>query len=209
MDALIVIDVQNDFCPDGKLAVPAGNEIIAPINFLASKFEHIVLTQDWHPASHLSFASNHANKSPYESVELKYGNQVLWPDHCIQDSLGAEFHPGLDTEKAGLIIRKGYRKEIDSYSAFTENDQETVTGLHGYLSSINVQRLFLTGLATDFCVKWSALDAIKYGFETYVISDAIRGINIENSVELAISEMKDAGVQFISSLDIDLKRQHA
>lgn len=208
MDALIVIDVQNDFCPGGKLAVPSGDEIIAPINFLASKFEHIVLTQDWHPTSHLSFASNHANKSPYESVELEYGNQVLWPDHCIQDSLGAEFHPDLDTERAGLIIRKGYRKEIDSYSAFTENDQETVTGLHGYLLSINVQRLFLTGLATDFCVKWSALDAIKYGFETYVIPDAIRGINIENSVELAISEMKDTGVQFIRSLDIDSKREH-
>lgn len=209
MDALIVIDVQNDFCPGGKLAVPGGDEIISVINSLTPKFEQIVLTQDWHPASHLSFASNHSNKSPYESVELEYGNQVLWPDHCIQNSSGAEFHPNLNTQKAGLVIRKGFRKEIDSYSAFIENDQQTVTGLHGYLRSIKIQRLFLTGLATDFCVKWSALDAIKYGFETYLITDAIRGINIENSVELAFTEMKDAGVQLISSSDIDLNRIYA
>lgn len=209
MDALIVIDVQNDFCPGGKLAVPGGNEIISVINSLTPKFEQVIFTQDWHPASHLSFASNHANKSPYESVELEYGNQVLWPDHCIQGSSGAEFHPDLHTWKATLVIRKGFRKKIDSYSAFTENDQQTFTGLHGYLNSIGVRRLFLTGLATDFCVKWSALDAIKYGFETYVITDAIKGINIENSVELAFTEMKDAGVKLINSSDIDLNRTYA
>ena len=200
--ALLIIDVQNDFCPAGKLAVPEGDQIIKPINALLSLFEYVVQTQDWHPSDHLSFASNHVGKKAYETIDMSYGEQVLWPDHCVQNSKGAEFHPDLDTTKSTLIVRKGFRRNIDSYSAFTENDRKTTTGLHGFLRSVGISRLFLTGLATDFCVKWSALDAINYGFETYLITDAVRGINLNNSVEFAMQEMKDAGVKFITSAEL-------
>lgn len=204
MDALIVVDVQNDFCPGGKLAVPNGDQVIGPINSLIPLFRNIVLTQDWHPSNHLSFASNHSDKAEYDTIELGYGEQILWPDHCIQGTLGAEFHPDLITNEASLILRKGFRKEIDSYSTFTENDQKTTTGLHGFLNSLAVNRLFLTGLATDFCVKWSALDAVKNDFQIYVVLDAVKGIDIENSIEIALKEMKEAGVQFINSENIEL-----
>ncbi len=200
--ALLIIDVQNDFCPGGKLAVPEGDQIIKPINALLSLFEYVVQTQDWHPSDHLSFASNHVGKQAYETIDMNYGEQVLWPDHCVQNSKGAEFHPDLDTTKSTLIVRKGFRRNIDSYSAFTENDRKTSTGLHGFLRSVGISRLFLTGLATDFCVKWSALDAINHEFETYLITDAVRGINLNNSVEFAMQEMKNAGVKFITSAEL-------
>lgn len=202
MEALLIIDVQNDFCPGGKLAVPDGDQVIEPINSLLPHFEYVIQTQDWHPADHLSFASNHEGKDPFETIEVAYGTQVLWPDHCIQDSDGADFHPDLITTKSTMIVRKGFRKSIDSYSAFTENDQTTTTGLHGFLHSLGVSKVFLGGLATDFCVKWSALDAVKHGFETYLITDAIKGIDLNNSVEQALNEMKEAGVIFVSSEEV-------
>lgn len=202
MEALIIIDVQNDFCPGGKLAVPEGDLVIEPINRLLPLFECVIQTQDWHPADHLSFASNHPGKEPFEIIDMEYGEQVLWPDHCIQGTEGAEFHPDLETVKSSMIVRKGFRKNIDSYSAFTENDQKTTTGLHGFLNSLEITKVFLTGLATDFCVKWSALDAVKHGFDTYLITDAVRGIDLNNSVETAINEMKEAGVIFVSSDEI-------
>lgn len=199
MYALIVVDVQNDFCPGGKLEVPNGDEIIAPINRLTPYFEYIVQTQDWHPTNHSSFASNHINRKPFETIDVDYGKQVLWPDHCVQGSRGAEFHPMLETGNTNLFIRKGFRSEIDSYSAFYENDQATSTGLKGYLDSLKISTVFITGLATDFCVKWTALDAIKSGYNTYLICDAVKGIDIDNSVQKAMKEMYDSGVEFILS----------
>jgi len=199
MHALLVIDVQNDFCPGGKLEVPGGDQIIDTINQLTPFFNCVVQTQDWHPLDHSSFASNHKGKKPYESISVDYGEQVLWPNHCVQESRGAEFHSDLETNYTNMIIRKGFRPEIDSYSAFFENDKTTNTGLKGYLDSLNIRTVFITGLATDFCVKWSALDAVKCGFKTYVVEDAVKGININESVDKAMKEMYDAGVEFINS----------
>ncbi|WP_421774392.1 bifunctional nicotinamidase/pyrazinamidase [Gracilimonas sp.] len=194
MRALVIVDIQNDFCPGGALAVPGGDEVIEPTNKLATAFDCIVQTQDWHPQDHLSFASNHAGKEPYETIEMNYGEQVLWPDHCVQGTKGAEFHPDLDTFASQLIVRKGFRKHIDSYSAFFENDNETVTGLHGYLQERGVDELFVVGLATDFCVKWTVLDGLKLGYNVHLVEDAVRGIDIEGSVDAAMQEMKNAGV---------------
>ena len=199
MEALLIIDVQNDFCPGGKLAVTGGDEIIPVINSILPFFNHIIQTQDWHPHDHYSFASNHNEKSEYETISLEYGQQVLWPDHCVQGSEGAEFHPELETTDTLLIVRKGFRKEIDSYSAFFENDQKTKTGLDGFLRSLGIEKLFMCGLATDFCVKWSALDARKLGYKVYLIEDAIKAIDLNGSEKEAVKEMKNAGVHFIST----------
>ena len=202
MRALIIVDIQNDFCPGGALAVPDGHEIIEPTNKILSEFDCIVQTQDWHPQDHLSFASNHEDKEPYETMVMEYGEQVLWPDHCVQESKGAEFHPGLKTNASQVIVRKGFRKHIDSYSAFFENDNETVTGLHGYLQERGVDELYVTGLATDFCVKWTVLDGLKLGYKVHLVEDAVRGIDIDGSVDKAMKEMKDAGVHLTQSQNI-------
>ncbi len=180
-DVLIVVDVQNDFCPGGRLAVPGGDEVVMPINALAAHFAHVVLTQDWHPAGHHSFASSHPGRAPFETITAAYGPQVLWPDHCVQGSAGAAFHPALDVPHAALVLRKGFRREIDSYSAFYENDRTTPTGLAGYLRERGLARIFLAGLAFDFCVRYSAEDARRLGFEAIVIEDACRGIDLDGS----------------------------
>lgn len=202
MKALVIVDVQNDFCPGGALAVPGGDKVIEPINKLTKSFDCVVQTQDWHPRDHLSFASNHDGKNPFDTTEMDYGEQVLWPDHCIQGTKGAQFHPDLKTQPSQLIVRKGFRRHIDSYSAFFENDQDTVTGLHGYLQERNVDELVITGLATDFCVKWTVLDALKLGYQVTLVEDAVRGIDIEGSVETAMGEMKEAGVQINNSKNL-------
>ncbi|EAU46422.1 bifunctional nicotinamidase/pyrazinamidase [Salipiger bermudensis] len=194
MHALVVIDVQNDFCPGGALAVTGGDEIVAPINAMMAEFDAVILTQDWHPAGHSSFASQHPGKAPLEMTEMPYGPQVLWPDHCVQGSLGAAFHPRLDTDRAELIIRKGFRPGIDSYSAFFENDHETPTGLEGYLRTRGIDRLTLVGLATDFCVNFSAVDAATLGFEVTVREAACRGIDLGGSLAVARAGMQEAGV---------------
>ncbi|MFH1143594.1 MAG: bifunctional nicotinamidase/pyrazinamidase [Candidatus Eisenbacteria bacterium] len=198
-DALIVTDVQNDFCSGGALAVGGGESIIAPINALSPRFTQVILTQDWHPADHASFASAHSGKRPYEAIELRYGRQTLWPDHCVQGSRGAEFHPALRTGPARLIVRKGIHREIDSYSTFFENDRRTPTGLGGALGELGIRRVFLTGLATDFCVLYSALDARRLGFETIVIEEACRAIDLEGSLERALGEMRAAGIVIASA----------
>jgi nicotinamidase/pyrazinamidase len=180
-DALLVIDVQNDFCPGGALAVTDGDAIIPTINALAQKFDHVILTQDWHPTQHISFATTHT-KRPYETIEAPYGPQTLWPDHSLQHTEGAAFHPALHIPHAELILRKGFRRHIDSYSAFLENDHTTPTGLAGYLRERNLTRLFLCGLAYDFCVRYSAIDGKQQGFETIVIEDASRPVNLPHSV---------------------------
>ncbi len=182
--------------------MPGGEETVTLTNRLGRSFANVVLTQDWHPKGHLSFASSHQGKSPLETIDMAYGPQVLWPEHCIQDTPGAAFHDDLEVAHAGLIIRKGFRPTIDSYSAFCENDQQTVTGLSGYLRQRELTRVFLTGLATDFCVQYSALDARKEGFETVVIEDACRAIDIEGSLDAAMKAMKGAGVEIIQSKDI-------
>ena len=192
--ALIVVDVQNDFCPGGALAVPGGDEVVPVINAMMTEFETIVLTQDWHPDGHSSFASQHDGKAPMETTEMSYGTQVLWPDHCVQGSEGAEFHADLRTEPAQLIIRKGFRGEIDSYSAFFENDQKTPTGLLGYLQTRGITSLVMTGLATDFCVNYSAQDAAKLGFDVTVELKACRGIDLGGSMNAALEEMKALGI---------------
>ncbi len=194
-EALIIIDVQNDFCPGGALAVPGGDEIIPGINALAEDFSAVVLTQDWHPANHRSFASQHADHAPFETVEMPYGPQVLWPDHCVQGSEGAGFHPGLNTDRADLIIRKGFRREVDSYSAFFENDHQTPTGLEGYLKTRGIDTLVLVGLATDFCVNYSAVDAARLGFAVTVREDLCRAIDLEGSLAAAREAMAQAGVR--------------
>ena len=182
-DVLLVVDVQNDFCPGGNLAVPGGHEVVPVINALARRFAHVVLTQDWHPAGHKSFASSHAGRKPYDSIEVAYGPQILWPDHCIQGTAGAEFHGHLDVPHAALIIRKGFRPHIDSYSALYENDRKTPTGLSGYLRERGLRRLFIVGLALDFCVRYSAEDAKREGFDVVVIEDACRGIDVAGSIK--------------------------
>ena len=193
--ALIVIDLQNDFCPNGQLAVPNGDEIVQPINQLLQYFVHIVYTQDWHPKDHSSFASNHQNCTPYQTITMDYGPQILWPDHCVQGTFGAEFHPLLDLTKANLIIRKGSNRKIDSYSAFMENDQKTPTGLHGYLSERRIANLVIVGLATDFCVQYSGLDAKTKGYDVTVLLDCCRGIDLDGSLEQTKNSMKSKGVQ--------------
>ncbi|MCT8266395.1 bifunctional nicotinamidase/pyrazinamidase [Afifella sp. JA880] len=198
-DLLLVIDVQNDFCPGGALAVPDGDAVVPVINALMPRFQHVVLTQDWHPAGHQSFASAHPGSDPFQTFAAEYGEQVLWPEHCVQGSAGAAFHPKLDTVPAELILRKGFRPGIDSYSAFYENDRTTETGLAGYLRERGFARLFLTGLATDFCVAWSALDARREGFTAVLVEDACRAINLDGSLDKARAEMAAAGVSFVTS----------
>jgi len=201
-DALLAIDVQNDFCPGGALAVPRGDEVVPVINRLASRFPHFVLTQDWHPRGHVSFASSHPGRKPFEHVRLAYGDQVLWPDHCVPGTTGAELHRSLDTLGADLLVRKGNDPAIDSYSAFYENDRRTSTGLAGYLRERGRRRLFLAGLATDFCVQYSALDARREGFEVLVVEDGVRAIDLEGSLEAAWKAMTAAGVHRIRETDI-------
>jgi nicotinamidase/pyrazinamidase len=192
--ALIVIDVQNDFCPGGALAVTGGDEIVPGINALMEGFDAVVLTQDWHPSGHSSFASSHEGKAPFDMVEMPYGPQVLWPDHCVQGSTGALFHEGLATDRAQMIVRKGYNPAIDSYSAFFENDHETPTGLHGYLQTRGIERLTMVGLATDFCVNFSAVDAAKLGYDVTVRQDLCRAIDLDGSLNAALEGMTAAGV---------------
>jgi nicotinamidase/pyrazinamidase len=192
--ALVVVDVQNDFCPGGALAVEHGDEVVPLINHLIESSEHVVLTQDWHPADHSSFASQHENRRPFETIDLAYGPQTLWPDHCVQGSRGAEFHPDLQWTKAELILRKGFRRPIDSYSAFFENDHTTPTGLGGYLRERGISHVILTGLATDFCVGFSALDARKLGFTVSVVEAACRAIDFEGSLARMKEEWSKAGV---------------
>ena len=202
MEALLIVDVQNDFCPGGALEVPNGDAIVPVINQLSNHFDIVLQTQDWHPQGHSSFASSHEHKEPFETVNMPYGEQVLWPDHCVQGSEGAAFHPDLNTTKTQLIIRKGFRKDIDSYSAFYENDNSTSTGLSGYLRERNIDHLYACGLATDFCVKWSVLDGLNEGFSVTVIRDAVKGIDMDGSVDEAWDQMSIAGAQSTPSPDI-------
>jgi nicotinamidase/pyrazinamidase len=199
-DLLLVIDVQNDFCPGGALAVGDGDAVVGVINQLADRFSHIALTQDWHPPGHSSFASSHPGSAPFQSITMPYGEQTLWPDHCVQGTGGAAFHPQLLTERAQFVVRKGFRRDVDSYSAFFENDRRTPTGLAGYLRERAVRRLFLVGLATDYCVHYSALDARRLGFDTVVIEPACRAIDLAGSLDAAWSAMQQAGVQRMSDL---------
>ncbi len=192
--ALIVIDVQNDFCPGGALAVAGGDEIVTGINTLMADAAAVILTQDWHPAGHSSFASSHKERAPYDMIDMDYGPQVLWPDHCIQGSTGAAFHKNLDTDRADMIVRKGFRPHVDSYSAFFENDHSTPTGLEGYLKTRNLTNLVMVGLATDFCVNFSAVDAAKLGFTVEVRTDLCRGIDLDGSMKAATDGMTAAGV---------------
>lgn len=192
--ALVVIDVQNDFCPDGALAVPGGNQIVPGINALMDEFSTVVLTQDWHPADHASFASRHSGKAPLETVDMPYGSQVLWPDHCVQGTPGAAFHPDLRTDPAQCILRKGFRASIDSYSAFFENDRTTPTGLEGYLKGRGIRQVVLVGLATDFCVAWSALDAARLGFGVELRLGLCRAIDADGSLSAALEQMRAAGI---------------
>jgi len=196
---LLVMDVQNDFLPGGALAVPRGDEVVPVINRLAGKFANVILTQDWHPPKHVSFASQHAGRRPFETVELPYGRQVLWPDHCVQGSRGAEFAAGLAIPRAQAVIRKGYHPHTDSYSALLEADRVTPTGLAGLLRERGIRRVFCCGLATDFCVAWSALDAQAAGFETTVVEDACRAIDTDGSLAAARRDLAAAGVRLVTS----------
>ena len=202
-DVLLVVDVQNGFVPGGNLAVSGGDEVVPLINRLARAFEHVVLTQDWHTPGHISFASSHPGKKPFETIALPYGTQVLWPDHCVQGTPDADLHPGLRIPHAELVIRKGYRRHIDSYSAFFEADGTTPTGLAGYLKERGLRHVVLVGLATDFCVAWSALDARKAGFAATVIEDATRGIDAGRSLAKSWQDMTGAGVKRAQSSMID------
>jgi nicotinamidase/pyrazinamidase len=200
--ALIVVDVQNDFCPGGSLAVTNGDEVVAVVNALGPRFSSIVLTQDWHPAGHSSFATSHAGRKPFEQIQMPYGPQVLWPDHCIQGTRGAEFRADLDLPTAQTIIRKGYRPQIDSYSGFLEADRKTPTGLGGYLKERGVTRAVVVGLATDFCVNWTAQDAAKAGLQTLVVEEACRAIDLDGSLDKAWSDMAALGVKRIRVGDL-------
>jgi nicotinamidase/pyrazinamidase len=193
-DVFLVIDPQVDFCPGGRLAVQDGDAVMPLINHIASRFAHVIVTQDWHPAGHSSFASSHAGRKPFETIAVSYGQQTLWPDHCVQGSAGAKFHPALDLPQVELILRKGFRREIDSYSAFYENDRKTPTGLAGYLRERGLKRIFLSGLAYDYCVRYSAVDAVHAGFEAVVLEDACRAIDLNDSVEATRREFAEAGV---------------
>jgi nicotinamidase/pyrazinamidase len=201
-DVLILVDVQNDFCPGGALAVPRGDEVVPVANRLARKFENVVLTQDWHPAGHRSFASTHPGKKPFDVVRMPYGDQVLWPDHCVQGSEGAALRADLDVPRAQLVIRKGWRREVDSYSGFIEGDRRTKTGLEGYLRERGIGRVFVCGLATDFCVAWTALDARRLGFDAVVVEDGCRAIDAQGSLAAAWDEMTKAGVRRVRSADV-------
>ena len=203
-DILLIVDVQNDFCLGGALAVPNGDGVVPVINRLAGVFPHMAMTQDWHPGDHRSFASTHPGRQPFETVSLPYGDQILWPDHCVQDSKGADFHAMLDLPRVELIVRKGFRRTIDSYSAFFENDRKTPTGLAGYLRERNIGRVFLCGLATDFCVNFSALDARKSGFEAVVVDAACRAIDLDGSLAAARDAMAGAGVVAAAMSDFGL-----
>lgn len=196
--ALIVVDMQNDFCPGGALGVKGGDEILPLLNATINESEHVILTQDWHPKGHSSFASSHQGKEPYQSITMPYGEQTLWPDHCVQGTTGADFHPQLNLTRAQLVIRKGFRHGIDSYSTFFENDHETPTGLAGYLRERNIGAITLAGLATDFCVAFSALDAVELGFNTRVRLDLCRGIDVNGSLALMLDKMRQAGVELIA-----------
>jgi len=198
--------VQNDFCPGGALAVPQGDEVVTVVNRLAQNFRNVVLTQDWHPVGHLSFASAHAGRSPYDKIAMPYGPQVLWPDHCVQNTAGAAFHSGLQIPHAGLILRKGLDRTIDSYSAFYENDRTTATGLTGYLRERGITRIFLAGLALDFCVRYSAEDAVREGFAVVVIEDACRGIDVQGSIAATRSSLAALRVAAIGAAEIAVTR---
>ncbi len=200
--ALIVVDVQNDFCPGGSLAVAGGDEIVPLVNELGRRFATVVLTQDWHPAGHSSFASSHPGTSPFGSIVMPYGTQVLWPDHCVQGSAGAAFHPALDLSMAHAVIRKGCRREVDSYSGFVEADRTTPTGLAGYLRERGIARVVVVGLATDFCVNWTAQDAVRQGFETIVVEEACRAIDLDGSLDRAWAEMTALGVRRAGLADL-------
>lgn len=200
--ALIVVDVQNDFCPGGALGVPGGDKVVAVANALIPYFPLVVLTQDWHPPNHKSFASNNEGAEPYSYIEMPYGKQVMWPDHCVQRTAGAAFHSSLEVEKAHMIIRKGFRPSIDSYSTFFENDRTTSTGLDGYLKDQGVDHVVLAGLATDYCVYYSAIDAQKLGYKTTVIEDGCRGIDLDWSLDAAINDMRNNGVEFKNSAEM-------
>ena len=195
--ALLVIDLQNDFCPAGALEVAGGNEIVSDINQEMKKYDCVVLTQDWHPKGHSSFAISHEGKNPLDVVKMPYGDQILWPAHCIQGSKGAEFHCKLDTDRASAVIRKGSNPLIDSYSAFFENDRRTATGLDGYFKTLGIEKIYLVGLATDFCVNYSAQDAAKLGYKVSVFEGMCRAIDLNGSLELARTEMRDCGVELI------------
>ena len=201
-DVLIVVDVQNDFCPGGALAVADGDGVIPAIHRIAPLFHHVILTQDWHPAGHSSFASSHAGRRPFEQMELSYGVQTLWPDHCVQGSRGAEFHAALHLPQAELVLRKGFRPQVDSYSTFFENDRRTPTGLDGYLRERELKRVFLAGLAYDYCVAYSALDARRLGLPAVVIPDCCRAIDLEDSVATAERDFAWAGVEQVQSGDL-------
>ncbi len=201
-EILLIVDVQNDFCPGGALAVPEGDAVVPVINALIPRFTHVALTQDWHTPDHTSFASGHAGRAPFETVELSYGEQVLWPDHCVQGSEGAAFHPKLDTTRAELVVRKGFRRHIDSYSAFFENDRTTPTGLAGYLAERGIDTICLAGLATDFCVAFSALDGRRLGFAVTVIEDACRAIDLDGSLVAMRDGMDRAGVTFTAADEV-------
>ena len=200
--ALIVVDVQNGFTPGGNLAVAHADEIIPKINELAGHFDNIVLTQDWHPEDHISFANNHPNKNAFETIQLPYGSQVLWPSHCVQGTADAELHPALNIPRAQLVIRKGFHQHIDSYSAFMEADQKTTTGLAGYLKERGIDTVFVVGIATDFCVAWTAMDAAKLGFKSYVIADATKAIDLNGSLQHAWQDMLSKGVKKLFAKDI-------
>ena len=199
-DLLLIIDVQNDFCAGGALAVSDGDAVVPVVNRLAKRFAHVALTQDWHPSGHSSFATSHSGSAPFESIDMPYGRQTLWPDHCIQGTSGAAFHPQLETERAELVIRKGFRAEIDSYSAFYENDRRTPTGLAGYLRERGLRRIFLVGLATDYCVYYSALDARRLGFDTVLVEAGCRAIDLAGSLDAAWAGITEAGVQRVNDL---------
>jgi nicotinamidase-related amidase len=194
-DVLLIVDVQNDFCPGGALAVPDGDAIVPAVNRLARSFAHVILTQDWHPPGHASFASSHPGKRPFDAIEVSYGTQILWPDHCVQGTQGASFHPELDVPHAELVVRKGFRSAIDSYSAFRENDRLTPTGLAGYLRERRLERITMCGLATDFCVAFSAIDGREAGFAVTVATNACRGIDLDGSLARAMRSMSEAGVR--------------
>ena len=196
-EALVVIDVQNDFCPGGALAVAGGDEIMPLVNQLIADFDNVVLTQDWHPAGHSSFASSHPGRQPFETITMPYGPQTLWPDHCIQGAQGAEFHPEMDWTKTELVVRKGFRPELDSYSGFLENDWKTPTGLAGYLRERGIGTVTIVGLATDYCVAYSALDAVTLGFDVTVRLDACRAIDLGGSLETMLHRMRHAGVRLV------------
>jgi len=201
-DVLLVVDVQNDFCPGGALAVPGGDKVIAPIHRVAPRFGHIILTQDWHPPDHSSFAASHPGKQPFDSIELAYGAQTLWPPHCVQGSHGAEFHRALHLPQAELVLRKGFRAQVDSYSAFFENDRVTPTGLAGYLRERDFTRVFLAGLAYDYCVAYSALDARRLGLAAFVLREACRAIDLDGSVAAIEDAFANAGVTVMDSVEI-------